>query len=131
MSARFRPIGIIAFASALLALGLSVPGNVAFADDCLTAPDSPAPPNGHWYYRTDRTQERRCWHLQSDNAQSEQAAVQSARAPAKPSQSIAAASYAGSGFKEFAAQHGGAKLSDQDVENLYAEFLEWKRRTKN
>jgi hypothetical protein len=26
------------------------------------------------------------------------------------------------------AQHGGARLSDQDVEKLYAEFLEWNRR---
>jgi hypothetical protein len=29
------------------------------------------------------------------------------------------------------AQHGGARLSDQDVEKLYAEFLEWNRRVKN
>ena len=36
--------------------------------------------------------------------------------------------YAGSGFKDFVAQRGGAKLSDEDVEKLYAEFLEWKRR---
>jgi hypothetical protein len=28
-------------------------------------------------------------------------------------------------------QHGGAKLSDQEVEKLYAEFLEWNRRAKN
>jgi hypothetical protein len=69
MSAQLRPIGIIAFASALLAFG--VPTNIAFAVDCLTAPNSPAPPNSHWYYRTDRTQEHKCWHLQTDNGQSE------------------------------------------------------------
>ncbi len=132
MSVQLWPIGTIAFASALLALGLSVPGNVAFADDCLTAPTSPAPPSGHWYYRTDRTQQRKCWHLQTENAQSEDRAVQTTReAPAKPSQSIAADHYAGPGFKDFMAQHVGAKLSDQDVENLYAEFLEWKQCTKN
>jgi hypothetical protein len=120
MSAQLRPIGTIAFASALLASGLEVgvPANIAFAVDCLTAPNSPTPPNGHWYYRTDQTRERKCWHLQTDNGPSEQGAVQTAReAPAKPSQSMA--------------QHGGAKLSDQDVEKLYAEFLEWKRRAKN
>jgi hypothetical protein len=115
MSAQLRPIGTIAFASALLASGLGVglPANIAFAVDCLTAPNSPAPPNGHWYYRTDRTQQRQCWHLQTDNGQSEQGAVQTAReAPAKPPQSV-------------------AKLSDQDVEKLYSEFLEWKRHAKN
>jgi hypothetical protein len=82
MSAQLRPIATIAFASALLAFG--VPANIAFAVDCLTAPNSPAPPNGHWYYRTDRAQERKCWHLQTDNDQSEQGIVQTAReAPAK------------------------------------------------
>ncbi len=135
MSAQLRPIGTIAFASAFLAsgLGVSVPANIAFAVDCLAAPNSPAPPNSHWYYRTDRTQERKCWHLQTDNGSSEQGAVQTVReAPAKPSQSVAASGpYAGPGFKDFVVQHGGAKLSDQDVEKLYAEFLEWKRRAKN
>ena len=135
MSAQLRTISTTAFASALLALGLGVgvPANIAFAVDCLTAPNSPAPPNGHWYYRTDRTQERKCWHLQTDNGQPEQGAVQTAReAPAKPSQSVAAGGpYAGPGFEDFVAQHGGAKLSDEDAEKLYAEFLEWKRRTKH
>ena len=88
MSAQLRPIGTIAFASAFLTsvLGVSVPANIAFAVDCLTAPNSPAPPNSHWYYRTDRTQERKCWHLRTDNGPSEQGAVR--EAPAKPSQSV-------------------------------------------
>ena len=135
MSAQLRPIRTIAFAAAFLAsgLGVSVPANIAFAIDCFTAPNSPAPPNSHWYYRTDRTQERKCWHLQTDNGPSEQGAVQTAHeAPAKPSQSVAASGpYAGPGFKDFVAPHGGAKLSDQDVDKLYVEFLEWKRRAKN
>jgi hypothetical protein len=135
MSALLRPIRTIAFASAFLAsgLGVSVPANIAFAGDCLTAPDSPAPPNSHWYYRTDRPQERKCWHLQTDNGPSEQGAVQTAReAPAKPSQSVAVSGpYAGPGSKDFVPQHAGAKPSNQDVEKLYAEFLEWKRRAKN
>src|SRR6266849_5817086 len=78
MSAQLRPIGTIAFASAFLTsvLGVSVPANIAFAVDCLTAPNSAAPPNSHWYYRTDRTQERKCWHLRTDNGPSEQGAVQ-------------------------------------------------------
>jgi hypothetical protein len=53
--------------------------------------------------------------------------VQTAReAPDKPSQSIAAGGpYTGPG------QHGGVKPSNETVEKLYTEFLEWKQRTKN
>jgi hypothetical protein len=136
MSAQIpRPIGTIAFASALLAstLGVGAPAGMAFAVDCLAAPNSPVPPNGHWYYRTDRTQQRKCWYLRSDNGPSEQGAVQVVHEPPiKPSQSVAAGSpFSLASFKEFVAQHGGAKLSDQDVEKLYAEFLEWKRRAKD
>jgi hypothetical protein len=135
MSAQLRPIGTIAFASAFLASGLavSVPANIAFATDCLTAPNSTAPPNSHWYYRTDRTQERKCWHLGTANGPSEHGAAQIVReAPAKPSQSFSASgAHAGPGFKDFAAQRGDAKLSDQDVDKLYAEFLEWKQRAEN
>jgi hypothetical protein len=33
--------------------------------------------------------------------------------------------------KVFVAQNVGAKLSDRDIDKLYAEFLEWTSRTKN
>jgi hypothetical protein len=135
MSAQFRPTGTMAFVSAFVVSSFcaSVPTNVAYAVDCLTAPNSPAPPNNHWYYRTDRMQQRKCWHLQTDNGPSEQGGAGSAgEAPAKASQSVVAAGPStGPSYKGLVAQHGGAKPSDQDVEKLYAEFLEWKRRTKN
>jgi hypothetical protein len=136
MSAQIpRPIGTIAFASALLtsALGVGVPANMAFAVDCLTAPNSSAPTNGHWYYRTDRTQQRKCWYLRTGTGTSEQVAIQAARETlAKPSQSVAVGGSSSlASFKDFIAQNGGAKLSNQDVEKLYAEFLEWKRHAKN
>ena len=120
MPAQLRPIGTIAFASLLASgIGVSVPAKIAFALDCLTAPNSASPPNSHWYYRTDRAQDRKCWHLQTDSGPAEQGAVQAVReAPAKPSQSVAG----GPGFKESVTQHAGVKLSDQDVEKLYAEF---------
>ena len=137
MSAQIpRPIGTTAVASALVALGLviTVPASTAFAVDCLTSPNSSAPPNSHWYYRTDRTQQRKCWYLRADNQPSEQTAVQVARAasPVKPPQSGPAADpYSLASFKEFMAQSGKATLSDHDVTKLYAEFLEWRRRAKN
>ncbi len=127
------PIGTIAFAVALLAsaLGLGAPATRAFAVDCLTSPSLPVPPSTHWYYHTDRTQQRKCWHLQPANGSSEMAAVEIAgAAPAKPSQSIAAAAPYAAGVKDLVAQQGGIKPSDQDVERLYAQFLEWERRAK-
>jgi hypothetical protein len=131
-----RPIGTIAFATAHLALGLasSAPANKAFAVDCLAAPNSAAPSNSHWYYRTDRTQQRQCWYLRADNEPSQQSAVQVAgeTSPTKLSQSMPAAGpHSLANFKNFMAQNVGAKLSDRDVEKLYAEFLEWSRRAKN
>jgi hypothetical protein len=125
MLAQLRPISTITFASAFLAagLGVGVPARIAFAVECLAAPNSTAPSNSHWYYRTDRAQQRKCWHLQTENGPPEQGAAPTAReAPVKPSQTVAA---------DFVAQRGGAKLSDEDVDKLYAEFLEWKRHAKN
>jgi hypothetical protein len=137
MSAQIpRPIDTIAYASTLLAsaLGVSVPANMAFAVDCLDAPNSSAPPHSHWYYRTDPTQQHKCWHLGADNAPAQQAAVQTVgqASPAKPSPSVPTSGpYSFASFKEFLAQNGGAKLSEQDIERLYAEFREWKHRANN
>jgi hypothetical protein len=135
MAAQVRPIGSIAFASGLFAsaLGAGAPIDIAVAADCLTAPNSSAPPNSHWYYRTDRTQQLKCWYLRSDNGSLEQGAVQPASgAPARPSQSAAAvAAHAGPDSKELMAQREGAKLPEQAVDKLYGEFLEWQRRNKN
>jgi hypothetical protein len=137
MSAQIpSPITTVAFAFALLTSGLAagVPAKTAFAVDCITAPNSSVPPNNHWHYRTDRTHQRKCWYLRADNEPSEQRAIQVAHQPpsAKQPQSIASGGpYSLASFKEFMAQNGGAKLSDQDVEKLYADFLEWNHRAKN
>ena len=137
MSARIsRSIGAIAFALTILAscFSVGVPANTAVAADCLTAPDPSTPSNGHWYYRTDRAQQRKCWFLRTDNELSAQGAMRVAREtpPARPLQSGSTADpYSLASFKDFMAQHGGANLSNQDIERLYAEFLEWRRRAKN
>jgi hypothetical protein len=126
MSAQIpRPIDSIAFALALLlaGLGVTMPANTARAA-CLTAPNSSAPQNSHWYYRTDRTQQRKCWYLSAAKQPSQQGAVQAAReaALAKPSRPVPAA---------IPSHDGGTKLSSEDVEKLYAEFLEWSRHAKS
>jgi hypothetical protein len=136
MSARIsRSIDAIAFALTILAscFSVGVPANTAVAADCVTAPNPSTPSNGHWYYRTDRTQQRKCWFLRTDNELSAQSAMRVAReTPARPLQSGSTADpYSLASFKDFMAQHGGANLSNQDIETLYAEFLEWRRRAKN
>jgi hypothetical protein len=43
--------------------GVGVLTNTASADDCLGAPNSPAPAGSHWYFRPDRAKQRNCWYL--------------------------------------------------------------------
>jgi hypothetical protein len=128
-----RSIDILTFALALIALGVIGMLNAACAADCLTTPDSSTPPNSHWYYQTDHAQQRKCWFLRADARASQDSSVPvTDEAPwDKRSQSISPASYSLASFKEFLTQQRGAKLSDQDVEQLYNEFLEWNSRVRN
>jgi hypothetical protein len=128
MSARIRrPIGSVAFVSALLVstFGAGPRAGTAAAADCLAAPNSSAPPNSHWYYRTDRTTQRKCWYLRASNDAPQQGALKTAQA------APAANEYSFASFKEFMTQRGNARLSDADIERLYAEFQEWRRHPGN
>jgi hypothetical protein len=123
------PIRSSAFVSAFLIslLGVIGPTAAARAADCLTAPGASAPPNTHWYYRTDRKQQRKCWYLRAINGPSQEETVTTTRSvPAAP-----AAPHSLADFKDFLAHRGNANLSDKDVEQLYAEFLAWRRRPEN
>ena len=74
-----RPMGSIALVATLLAwwcAGVGVPTNTARADDCLTAPNSPAPAGSHWYFRTDRAKQRDCWYLHAPDQPPQPAAAQ-------------------------------------------------------
>src|SRR5262249_1458972 len=59
----------------------------ARADNCLTAPNSSAPQGSHWYYRTDRANQRKCWYFRApdDPAQQPTAQATSEAAPAAQS----------------------------------------------
>jgi len=126
-------VGSIAPVSAFQVLMLSAallavvgPVGVAHAADCLTAPSSAAPPNSHWYYRTDRAQQRKCWYLRAADGTllDDQTATTTQSVPS-------AAPYSLENFKAFIAQRGIANLSDKDVAGLYAEFLAWRNRPGN
>jgi hypothetical protein len=123
MSERIRrPIGSVAVVSALLVstFGASPRAGTADAADCLAAPSSSVPQNGHWYYRTDRRTQRKCWYLRASNDSPPQEVLKTAQA-APPAGAHSLAS-----FKEFIAQRGNTSLSEEDIERLYAQFLEWR-----
>jgi hypothetical protein len=109
---------VAAFLVSILILALA---GTARAADCVTAPVPSTPLNGHWYYRTDRTTQQKCWYLRGATAGSQEADM-------KTAQTASAAAPSLGSFKDFMAQRGNANLSDQDVKQLYAEFLEWRRR---
>jgi hypothetical protein len=62
-----RPIGLTAlvFTLFLAGAGVEVPANIARADNCLPAPNSPTPQGNHWYYRMDWPRQRKCWYLRA------------------------------------------------------------------
>ena len=77
-----RPFGSIALVAAvLMGVGVAVPTNTARANDCLTAPNSPAPQGSHWYYRLDRASQRKCWYLHAPGQPVQQAAAPAAATP--------------------------------------------------
>lgn len=121
------PIVSSAYISALLILPLGVigPTGTARAADCLTAPGSSTPANTHWYYRTDRKQQRKCWYLGAINEPSQEEAAKTTGSVPAP------APYSLADFKDFLAHRGDANLSDKEVQQLYADFLAWRRRPEN
>ena len=90
-----RPIGLIALVSMpfLAGAGVSMPVDVAHADDCLAAPNAPTPQGSHWYYRMDWAKQRKCWYLRAPGQVSQQAAAQ-VEPEAAPSASVPAPSIA-------------------------------------
>jgi hypothetical protein len=47
---------------------VAVSTNSALADDCVATPTPGAPQGSHWYYKTDRATNLKCWYLRTDNA---------------------------------------------------------------
>ena len=128
-----RPMGSIALVSTLVVsvLGVRMPANTARAVECLTAPNSAAPQNSRWYYRTDRAKQRKCWYLRVADRPSQQA-VRTTREAPPVKQSVSAANrHSLASFKNFMALHGGANLSERDLAKLHTQFLEWSRHAKN
>jgi hypothetical protein len=52
----------VAVLSAIVVI-VSPNGSARATDDCIEAPNSQPPQGSHWYYRTDRVNQRKCWYL--------------------------------------------------------------------
>ena len=56
------------------------------ADECIEKPNARSPQGSHWYYRTDRTNNRQCWYLSSERGKAGTLPRQDT-APARPQSS--------------------------------------------
>jgi hypothetical protein len=88
-------------------VGAGVPTTIARADDCLTAPNSPAPAGRRWSYRTDRATQRKCWYVRAADGRTQHTDAQapSTVAPAKKTRAL-----------ENATASAGAPLSKSSAE---------------
>jgi hypothetical protein len=48
--------------------GVTLSASSALADDCVATPTPGAPQGSHWYYKTDRATNLKCWYLRTDTA---------------------------------------------------------------
>jgi hypothetical protein len=59
---------LFAMPATILLMTQAVPGEPA-SDDCKAKPGAITPRGGHWYYRINRTDKRRCWYVGAATAQ--------------------------------------------------------------
>ena len=86
-------VGSIPVCAILLIAAAGVGADAAFAqaqDACLKAPNAPAPPGSHWYYRTDHSTQSKCWSIKPAGPAAQSAAVQVQPAPATTAPAAAA-----------------------------------------
>jgi hypothetical protein len=60
-----RSIALVVATVHMFGMSIGSPVNVAHADDCLAAPNSPSPEGRHWYYRLDWQTQRKCWYVRA------------------------------------------------------------------
>lgn len=72
-------IGSIALVSAVVvSVTCLQTETVSAADECLAAPNGPAPQGSRWYYRLDRANHRKCWYTRAPDQSSRLFAPQAA-----------------------------------------------------
>jgi hypothetical protein len=91
----------------------------AFAIECLPSPQG-AKPGYHWYYRTDRTTNRKCWYLRRID-------TSAARRPSRRVQPPA--DRAGGQPRTSSARRPRPQRLDREA--LFEDFLRWQKQQEN
>lgn len=77
MSQHHRPTLLpTTFACFSLAASCAVSAGALHAAECIARPDNTPPQGEHWYYRTDRTTNRKCWFLGPEGTNVQKSATQ-------------------------------------------------------
>ena len=103
--------------SAIVSLSaLATSGGIAGAGtECLATPDR-APQDGqHWYFRTDRATQQKCWYVRGRDAETTGAIA----GPARSADAGAAAAPPADARRQAAAP------SERDQKALFQDFLRW------
>jgi hypothetical protein len=66
MTAKAGLISVVAVLLIALADGSLSAGFARAEENCLAAPNAPAPQGSHWYYRTDFIKQSKCWYLRAE-----------------------------------------------------------------
>jgi hypothetical protein len=93
-----NPAASIAVVVALFlsGIGTSLPIDSARAHDtCAAAPGADPPDGQHWYYRTDRMKQRKCWYLRAAEPSTPQPAADTSTPAGEPASTQPAANPAG------------------------------------
>ena len=85
-------------------------------DDCLAEPNGPTPQGQHWYYRTDPESKRQCWYLGAEGAPVRKSAAETLT-PVEPHADATSPALA----------RDAANLSQRQREDLFRQFIEWRR----
>jgi hypothetical protein len=97
--------------SALSTLVLVVALGGTARAECLVAPRGAAPQGQHWFFRTDKATQQKCWYLRARDAETTGATQTQGAAP-----------------PALAEPPGGpATLSSSEQQQLFQEFLRWQK----
>ncbi len=77
--ARLIPVVVVlpvAFGYGSMGIGTAHAEDKRAEENCLVAPNTLAPRGSHWYYRTDRVNQRKCWYLRTEGPAIQEQAAQ-------------------------------------------------------
>jgi hypothetical protein len=77
---------VFAAVSAAFVVGILPSGSAQAVEECVEAPNSAPPQGSHWYYRTDRANQRKCWYLGPQGKKLQESASQEQQPPKEHAQ---------------------------------------------